>query len=187
MQELNSLSIMISNYKEPQLTYALNHLGRMVSIDSVEKGLSCNCRCPKCNADLIAKHGSGVRHPHFAHKNDSDCQGANESALHRLAKQIIEEEKSVMVPKYLDIKEQRLSFVKVEIEKRDDRKDLQPDIVGITEDDLRWAIEIRNTHEVDEKRKRTKLKKNRNRIVLKKEIMKNNQHLYLYLRWNLSL
>lgn len=150
MQELNSLSIMISNYKEPQLTYALNHLGRMVSIDSVEKGLSCNCRCPKCNADLIAKHGSGVRHPHFAHKNDSDCQGANESALHRLAKQIIEEEKSVMVPKYLDIKEQRLSFVKVEIEKRDDRKDLQPDIVGITEDDLRWAIEIRNTHEVDD-------------------------------------
>jgi len=141
---------MISIYREPHLTYALNHLGRMVSIDSVEKGLSCNCRCPKCNADLIAKHGSGVRHPHFAHKNDSDCQGANESALHRLAKQIIEEEKSVMVPKYLDIKEQRLSFVKVEIEKRDDRKDLQPDIVGITEDDLRWAIEIRNTHEVDD-------------------------------------
>jgi hypothetical protein len=31
-----------------------------------------------------------------------------------------------------------------------ERKDLQPDVVGITEDEFRWHIEIRNTHEIND-------------------------------------
>ena len=56
------------------------------------------------------------------------------TALHKLAEQIIEEEKSVMVPAYKEICQQKISFEKVEIEQRVERKDLQPDIVGITAD-----------------------------------------------------
>jgi len=78
------------------------------------------------------------------------------SALHKLAEQIIEEEKAVMVPVYKNIDKQKLEFEKVEVEQRVDRKDLQPDLVGITSDGLRWIIEIRKTHEVDET-KRAKL------------------------------
>lgn len=145
---------MKGNPKEPQLTYALNALGKMVYIGSVERGLSCNCRCPKCNEPLVAKLGhEGGRQAHFAHKNGSDCHGSYMTALHKLAEQIIEEEKAVMTPAYKEIGSQRLSFVQVEIEQRVERKDLQPDIVGVTEDGMRWIIEIRNTHEVDETKK----------------------------------
>ena len=143
--------------KEPKLTYALDSSGKMVHISSVERGLSCNCRCPKCNEFLVAKLGhEGGRQAHFAHQNDSECHGAYMSALHKLAEQIIEEEMAVMVPAYKEINKQKLKFEKVEVEQRVERKDLQPDIVGVTSDGLRWFIEIRNTHEVDET-KRAKL------------------------------
>lgn len=142
--------------KEIPLTYALNALDKMVYIGNVERGLSCNCRCPKCNEYLIAKPGNGGRLPHFAHKGGFNCKGSYMSALHKLAEQIVEEEMAVMVPAYKEIDKQKLEFEKVEVEQRVERKDLQPDIVGVTSDGLRWFIEIRNTHEVDEA-KRAKL------------------------------
>ena len=148
---------MIDLYKEPMLTFALDMSGKMVSINSVKRGLSCNCRCPKCGKSLVAKHGNGGRHAHFAHRKDSDCHGSYMTALHKLAEQIIEEEKAVMAPAYKEIDKQKLSFEQVEIEQRIERKDLQPDIAGITSDGFRWFIEIRNTHEVDDI-KRAKLK-----------------------------
>lgn len=139
------------NNKEPKLTYALDSSDKMVHIGSVERGLSCNCRCPKCNEFLVAKLGhEGGRQSHFAHRKGSDCHGSYMSALHKLAEQIIEEEKAVMVPAYKEIDKQKLEFEKVEVEQRVERKDLQPDIVGVTSDGLRWFIEIRNTHEVNE-------------------------------------
>lgn len=141
----------MSNYqKEPKLTYALNEFGKMVCIDSVERGRDCNCFCPKCNEPLTAKLGNGKRQPHFAHQQGTNCQGSYMTALHRLAEQIISEEKAVMAPAYEDIPKHLFSFKHVEVEQRTDRNDMQPDLVGITEDDKRWAIEIRNTHEVDE-------------------------------------
>jgi hypothetical protein len=142
---------MRDNYKEPKLTYALDSSDKMVHIGSVERGLSCNCRCPKCNELLVAKLGhEGGRKAHFAHRKGSDCHGSYMSALHKLAEQIIEEEMAVMVPAYKEIDKQKLEFEKVEVEQRVERKDLQPDIVGVTSDGLRWFVEIRNTHEVDE-------------------------------------
>ena len=144
---------MKNNYKEPHLTYALNKSDVMVRIDSVERGYSCNCRCPKCKEPLNARLGKGGKQPHFAHKPNSDCRGSYMTALHLLAEQIIEREKAVMVPVYKEIKEQRLSFKYVEVEQRIERKDLQPDLVGETEDGKRWFIEIRNTHEIDDIKK----------------------------------
>lgn len=145
------------NQKEPQLTYALNQQGRMVSIKTVERGLNCNCICPKCGNQLVAKLGKeGGRQWHFAHHHGSDCHGSYMTALHRLAEQIIEEEKKVMVPAYKGICALSLEFKRIEVEKRLERKDLQPDLVGETEDGFRWYIEIRNTHEIDDV-KRTKL------------------------------
>ncbi len=139
------------NNKEPKLTYALDSSDKMVHIGSVERGLLCNCRCPKCNELLIAKLGhEGGRQAHFAHRKGSDCHGSYMSALHKLAEQIIEEEMSVMAPAYKELDKQKLEFEIVEVEQRVERKDLQPDIVGVTSDGLRWFIEIRNTHEVGE-------------------------------------
>lgn len=139
--------------KELPLTYALDASGKMVCINDVKRGLACNCRCPKCNALLEAKLGYGGHTAHFAHSKESVCHGAYMSALHKLAEQIIEEEKAVMAPAYMSFEKRKLIFSKVEVEKRNDRKDLQPDIVGVSSDELRWAIEIRNTNEIkDDKR-----------------------------------
>lgn len=145
----------------PKLTYALDPSGKMVNIGCVARGLSCNCRCPKCKEPLVAKHGfEGGRQPHFAHQKGSDCHGSYMTALHKLAEQIIEEEKTIMAPPYKDIEKQKLSFEQVEVEQRVERKDLQPDLVGITSDGMRWFIEIRNTHEVDETKRNKILESN---------------------------
>lgn len=145
---------MYNDRKEPKLTYALDEHERMVSINAVERGLKCNCCCPKCKEHLVAKLGKeGGRQPHFAHKKDSDCHGAYMTAIHLMAEQIIQEKKAIMLPAFNIVKARKISFVKVELEKRIERKDLQPDIVAETEDGKRWIIEIRNTHEVDDKKK----------------------------------
>jgi hypothetical protein len=69
------------------LTYAQRD-GRLVSISQVGRGLRPDCRCPACGGALIAKKGDVRRH-HFAHASGQDCETAAESALHRLAKQLI--------------------------------------------------------------------------------------------------
>lgn len=150
---------MYDNHNEPLLTYALDSSGKMVHIKDVVNGRKCNCRCPQCNEPLDAKQGNGGHQPHFAHQGGSDCQGAYMTALHKLAEQIIEEEKAVMAPSYEIIGEQKLLFKEVEVEQRVDRSDMQPDLVGITEDGKRWIVEIRNTHEV-KKEKRKKISDN---------------------------
>lgn len=76
---------MKGNLKDPKLTYALDALGKMIYIGNVEKrGLSCNCRCPKCNEPLEAKLGhEGGRQAHFAHSSshgDRICPNDYEKA-----------------------------------------------------------------------------------------------------------
>lgn len=145
--------------KDDDLTYALDSSGRMVYIESIpseKRGLKCGCICPKCGKPLVAKLGNDVPHrkrPHFAHQPDSDCRGYYMTALHKLAEQIIEDNKAIMAPDYKSIPAVRLSFKKVITETRVDRPDLQPDVAGYTDDDNCYNIEIRNTSEVKEKKK----------------------------------
>ncbi len=146
---------MIEDFDNLPLTYALNKQDKMVYIEKVRRGRACGCRCPFCEEPLDAKIGYGGHTPHFAHQNDKKCKKAYMTALHMLAEQIIEEEKAVMFPVYKEIEGKKMTFKDVEVERRKERKDLQPDIVGVSEDGLRWAIEIRNTHEI----KPLKLKK----------------------------
>ena len=143
--------------KEPKLTYALDSsLKKIVYIEDVPNGLACNCFCPQCKEKLIARNGKdNVRQKHFAHRGDVNCNGAVMTALHLLSEQILTEEKCVMAPAYKEISASKLFFIDVEIERRNDRSDLQPDVVGVMEDGSRWLIEIKNTHEVNnDKRKK---------------------------------
>ena len=140
-----------NNQKEPKLIYALNKSGKLVNICNAETGIK--YRCPECKKHLISKIGHGKRQPHFAHHKDSNCPGAIMTVVHMLAEEVIEENKAVMVPVYKEIEAKSLSFINVEVEQRKERKDLQPDLVGITEDGKRWHIEIRNTHGVDDVKK----------------------------------
>ena len=136
-------------------TYGLNKDGKLISISDALRGLDCECVCPYCGAKLEAKKGRKRMH-HFAHYNPNSNNddkslsfGNNQcyyGTMHRLAEEIVAEEKCIMAPSYDTIPAKKLTFETVEIEKRIDRKDIQPDIVGITNEGKRYQIEIRLSH-----------------------------------------
>lgn len=79
----------------------------LIHIDNVEKGLACNCVCPHCRTQLVAKKGEhNVKH--FAHYNLNDCNHGIETALHLMAKDIIARHLKLFVP-YLPDSEYDLS------------------------------------------------------------------------------
>jgi hypothetical protein len=145
--------------------HAYNSNNELVFIDDVPTGFACNCFCPSCHQKMVAKNAGNAlnRQHHFAHASGIDCGGYRESLLHIWSKQIIEQYKSFALPSYnnhdgylfvdnpYDEKSfvfpaKLISFTNVEIEQRNDVNNLQPDIVGITDDGLRLWIEIAVTH-----------------------------------------
>lgn len=64
----------------------------------VAGGLACACRCPACDRALIARNGGNRRRPHFAHHTRTECPGAFESAIHRMAKQLVCESVEITLP-----------------------------------------------------------------------------------------
>ena len=78
------------------LDFGLDNTGRMRGVREVEQGLACNCVCPGCGRPLVAKKGP-VRVHHFAHQGESCTTGA-ETALHRMAKQIVADKRRLVEP-----------------------------------------------------------------------------------------
>lgn len=144
-------------YLDNDTTYALSNTTRkLVHIDEVDRGLACNCICPCCKQPMIANKGE-KNHHYFSHERKAgtsiDAKKCRIITMHMVAEKIIAENKSVMLPPYYDFeKSRKISFVRVEIEERNDRSDIQPDIVGITDDGKRYLIEIKYTHEIDSKK-----------------------------------
>jgi hypothetical protein len=82
-----------------QLTYGLKD-NKLYHIDEVEQGLKCDCTCPNCNEKLIARQGEINEH-HFAHTTkECDITIAQETALHYIAKSILEEYKIIRLPTF---------------------------------------------------------------------------------------
>lgn len=73
--------------------------GRLVHVSEVPRGLACGCACPACGAALLARKGK-VRVHHFAHSNSAICQGAAETVLHLLAKELFLELDTFEIPPY---------------------------------------------------------------------------------------
>jgi len=97
-----------------KLRYAIKN-SKLVSIDEVDKGLSCECTCPACGGTLVAKKGN-IKIHHFSHYNTEECIRCVETSLHLLAKELLMEEMSIKLPSlYLDFgshtyKEKELIF-----------------------------------------------------------------------------
>lgn len=143
--------------------FALDNNGVVRHIDEVKRGLACDCHCPVCNAQVMAKQGE-VKGWHFAHTSGADCQHAGETALHVAAKQLLINERGLMVPETtvtahyqlpdgregdstLTRPEMWLDFVDVKAEVGFDG--IKPDIVGYLSDSIMF-IEIAVSHFVDE-------------------------------------
>lgn len=136
----------------PELLFGLRD-GKAVHISEVESGLACACVCPKCGRRLVAKKGD-IRVYHFAHEDDSDCQGAVESSLHLAAKEILEREKKIRVPlpgffpaKLAESVNTMLEFDGVRLEEH--IGGIIPDLIVFTKN-RSLIIEINVTHAVDD-------------------------------------
>lgn len=71
--------------------------GKLVSPDEVERGRACNCSCPGCNVEVIAKQGT-EREWHFAHAKGEKCAEGYEVSIHELAKQMLRQRKELLLP-----------------------------------------------------------------------------------------
>lgn len=137
------------------LTYALDKEGNLVHVDNVPNGNLCNCICPHCKSELCAKNGGTGEKMihHFSHLSGADCKGAIESALHKMAKDVMKKELCIQLPDRLNgQKGELLRLDKVDVEFYDKKTGLRPDCVGYYGDKVIW-IEFKRTHAVDAKKK----------------------------------
>jgi len=133
--------------------------GVLTHVSEVERGLKCSCVCPSCGANMIARKGNKMAH-HFAHQN-AECSHGLETTLHLMAKEILEQEKRILLPlvflpleytnKLLTPECTMLEIDDVTIEKR--LGDIIPDII-IKSGGKQLMVEIWVTHKIDDNKLR---------------------------------
>lgn len=106
---------------------------KAIFIDKVPKGLACNCICAKCGYDMIAVKGQ-KNEKHFRHHVESDCSGGPETAIHKMAKQIIAENTNIYIPGRLliynnPIIEKKLEAIVPDVKVNTDQGDVYFEIV----------------------------------------------------------
>ncbi|MDF2435337.1 MAG: hypothetical protein JWP44_4968 [Mucilaginibacter sp.] len=143
--------------------------GRLYRPEQVASGLACACICPQCRTALEARNrqfeGRKTR-PYFAHAVVTDCTGAYETAIHRMAKQILADAREILLPRWhlrdcrydyegrahaveLDISPRRWAFDRVQLEVPFQR--LRPDAL-LTEfrgETRQLMVEVHVAHAVD--------------------------------------
>jgi hypothetical protein len=72
--------------------------GIIVTPDIVERGLACGCICPACSGLLIANHPKENKQEYFSHQSGRECEAAYQTVLHLLAKEVLAEEKQILLP-----------------------------------------------------------------------------------------
>lgn len=80
------------------IKYAINKTTQKVDhIDNVANGLACDCVCAECNNEMEAIQGE-KKEWHFRHHINSKCKGGLETAIHKLAKEIIVKNNKIALP-----------------------------------------------------------------------------------------
>lgn len=160
----------------PRTVFANAPDGQLVHIGKARAGQK-DLTCPECGTRLVARVSGAKRIPHYAHYRKGECGHAGETALHRIAKDIILEAGYIMLPPFeVDVggrrpeqpqpaKPGRFDMVDVEIWK----DGFRPDLIGIRRgvDGApigQLIIEIRVTHAVDQ-RKLEKLRERGDSVV----------------------
>lgn len=169
----------------------------IVHIDDIgnsENGLKCNCMCPVCGEKLIAKSMGEKNKKHFSHVGNSNCVSGLETTIHKFAKEVIEREKKIRIPKLIYnkfielgpkieeytfkefeiVKDQLIYCDKVVLEKYLIDFDFKPDII-IFYKNIPLIIEVAVTHKIDEYKKKKIIKSDISAIELyltKEEILK---------------
>jgi len=128
--------------------------GNMVHVDSVARGLKCNCFCPYCHEPLVARHGDVKEHgfAHHSQERQSRLEMCYMVTLYKLAEQIIQKQRSIMLPSYYGIfPSKEVAFSQIKIDSRFEREDKQPDVVATTADGKKYLIEFTFEYKVQHK------------------------------------
>ena len=126
---------------EKIIRYALyRKTGEPAFIKEVANGLACDCVCELCGQALVAAQGKKIKW-HFKHAVDSDCPGAQETAIHKLAKKIICANNRMETPNG------RVDYTNPRSEET--FQSIRPDVIVVSTDNV-FFIEILVTHAVDE-------------------------------------
>ncbi|MFD2231350.1 hypothetical protein [Alkalimarinus sediminis] len=72
--------------------------GVMKFVDDVPNGKESGAICAACNNPLIARNGGSRRAHHFAHAHQTACENGVETAIHKMAKQILLDYKEIELP-----------------------------------------------------------------------------------------
>ncbi|MDU6373339.1 MAG: antitoxin Xre/MbcA/ParS toxin-binding domain-containing protein [Bradyrhizobium sp.] len=132
--------------------------GALVHIDDVPSGLACGCYCVGCERRMVAKKGEVQAH-HFAHQSARDgnsCLSAGETALHKFAKEVLNERLEIAIPEmFVSAAEDRelvapattIKFENARLEVRNGM--IVPDVV-LELRDRRLLVEFKVTHASDE-------------------------------------
>lgn len=124
------------------IKYALDKSGNAIFIDNADNGLSCGCKCAKCGKDMIAVQGEARKKEwHFRHHEETDCLGGQETAIHKMAKQIIVANTKILAPKGI------LEYTQAQSEIPFDS--IVPDVTASISD-YKVHFEITVTHGIDE-------------------------------------
>jgi len=88
--------------------------GRLVDVSEVPRGRGCGCVCPSCGTPLIARKGD-LKQWHFAHATRSvystterECEYSLYVSIRLMARQLIGDRISIMLPEYRDRVAERL-------------------------------------------------------------------------------
>lgn len=137
---------------------------KIIHIDEIspsENGLKCNCICPSCGEKLKANTLGTHNKKYFSHKGNSNCINSLETTMHKFAKEVIEKENKIKIPKLIYnknfkefeiVKELMIDFDKIELEKYLSDFDFKPDII-ISKNDTSLIIEVAVTHKLDEEKR----------------------------------
>lgn len=139
--------------------------GKMLEVSEVDRGAACGCLCPKCSSPLQANKGE--KRQYFSHHpryRKTHCEGALETAIHKMAKQVLIENHYLLVPELVVKESLERGYKTYELEEVVSQRgishfeDIQaevfhggirPDVLGYT-NGRPFYIEIAVTHFVDE-------------------------------------
>ncbi|SNX54228.1 topoisomerase DNA-binding C4 zinc finger domain-containing protein [Thermoanaerobacterium sp. RBIITD] len=120
---------------------------KIYHISEVKQGKECNCICPYCGQDLLAKKGN-IRSHHFAHVKE-ECKYAFETSIHMYIKEILSKNNKIYVPGHNFAKEMYLHYNRVELETR--FGGIIPDIaIYAGKQSKPLLIEVNVTHPIDD-------------------------------------
>jgi hypothetical protein len=142
--------------RDADLVFGIDRDGTIRHISEVVGGLACECTCPACGKNLIARKGR-VKVHHFGHQVSFSCATAPETALHKLAKEIVAKHRRLTIPEVVaKYREETQSFHPGQMvnfdtatEEATHLDDLIPDVY-VEKEGRGLLVEIYVTHACDE-------------------------------------